>query len=174
MRPKTVRDRSVKAAFLAVSLAFHAVALFGAETPPPTIEGIHAPREPDETIRFGAPVDGISLGVWSGSARYRPDQPVNVWISLRTAKPNPAGHSLMSDDPLFRESFLFVTLPDGDVSKVRVGGPIDGAVGWNWSGCVSEKLKNIVRKPGVYKVQWKIGRLKSGVSSFTIAPNFRH
>jgi hypothetical protein len=161
----------VKATSFIIPFLVLAASLFGAEEPLPAIEGdIRNIREPTTPFLFGAVLNGLSIGVWNESTEYHLNHRINVWTSLRTATPNPTGHSLMSDDPLFKDSFLFVTVPDGSISKVALGGPIDGVPGHGFRGGVSDHLHSIIRKPGTYQVQWKIGRLESRVVSFTIIP----
>ena len=161
----------MKATSFLISILVLASSLFGAGEPLPTIKGdIREIREPTTPFLFGTVLNGLSIGVWSESSEYHLNDRINVWTSLQTATPKLAGHSLMSDDQLFKDSFLFVTLPDGSISKVALGGPIDGSPGHGFSGGVSDHLHRIIRKPGSYQVQWKIGQLKSGVVSFTIIP----
>ena len=158
-------------ATLFIIVLLHAVLLSGADESLPPIKGdIRTVRGPTTPYAFGSAVNGLSIAIWNESAEYRLNHRINVWTCLQTATPNPKGRSLMVDDPLFKNSFLFVTFPDGSVSKVGLGGPIDGFPGSGFSGGVSDHLHRVIRKPGTYKVQWKIGRLESGIVSFTVVP----
>ncbi|MEA3189082.1 MAG: hypothetical protein QOD99_2912 [Chthoniobacter sp.] len=127
--------------------------------------------EPGASFQFGSRKHGIRIGLSSESAQYRLNHRINVWQCLETEKHFPDGHHLMSGDPLFDDSLLFVTNPDGTITKVGFGGgPIDGPPGVGWMGGCSDFLHSIIRKRGTYKLQWKTADLESGVITFTIIP----
>jgi hypothetical protein len=146
---------------------------FADDLPLPSVKGnILTLREPNPNtpFAFGSRIDGLRLGIWSEGTNYVLNHRINIWVKLQTEKPNPFEHSLMAGDPLFKDSFLWVTMPDGTLTKVGIGGPTDGSLGGGWSGGVSDQLHRIIRKPGDYRVQWKIGGLESGVVSFKVLP----
>jgi len=145
--------------------------LMAADEPIPPIQG-ELPLDPGKAgFLFGSAREGIRIGIASGSNEYRLNHRINVWTRIETATQYPGGHTLMSGDSLFNDSFLYVTTPDGKaVAKVGIGGDIDGMPGVGRMGGVSEVLHRAIRKPGTYKVQWKTGGWESGVVTIAVLP----
>lgn len=139
-----------------------------ADTPVPPIQGDVSELRVPKSLHYGWPSNGLRLGIWSERANYFLNHRINVWIGITTGSDRPISHSLMADDILFKDSFLFVTLPDGKVVKLRESGTIDGSPGLGWMGGASGELHKVIRKPGRYRVEWRIGKLRSPVVGFTI------
>ena len=112
-------------------------------------------------MQFGARKNGMRIGLSSESPTYRLNHRINVWCAFETER-------TLTDFGLVRDDFIFITHPDGTISKESGAWPSDGPPGASWSGGMSDQLHRVIRKPGVYKLQWKVGALESSVVTFTI------
>lgn len=126
-------------------------------TPVPAVIG-NAPKvqPPETSFAWGTAVDGMSLGVWSEKSEYRLNNRINVWVSLRSAEGAPVDGALAS------ESDVFVSTPRGGMTafgfwpRVRVAGS-------GFTVELSDAMHTLIREPGTYSIQWKIGRPKAAL-----------
>jgi hypothetical protein len=117
----------------------------------------------DGPVQFGARKDGIRIGLLSEKPAYRLNHRINVWCAFETER-------TLTEFGAVRDNFLFITHPDGTITKETGVWPCDGPPGASWGGGMSDLLHRVIRKPGSYKLQWKIGALESKVVTFTILP----
>lgn len=129
---------------------------------------IGSATEPAGPFDYGEAVDGIELGIQSGSPTYRLNHRINVWVSLR----NTSGRVLAAGDPLFKDSAIYITTPGGWAAGFGVSLP-KGQAGAVTTLDLGEPLHSMIREPGTYMVRWRIGRPKPGLTESGGLPPWR-
>jgi hypothetical protein len=119
-------------------------------------------REPPDSAPHGPVVDSLSLGIWTEEHTYEINRPVNVWLLLTNHGQTPYDVGIHSHD------LLIIEMPDCSVRKHPMGPPIDGFAGAGFKGGISEMLHRVVRMPGVYRLRWEVGKLRSNVVDITV------
>ena len=117
----------------------------------------------DNPMRYGTSKNGMRIGLTSESPTYRLNHRINVWCSFQTKR-------TLTDFDAVTPNHFSITHPDGTVTQEGGCWPIDGPPGASFGGGLSDQLHYLIRKPGVYKLQWNVGKLKSGIVTFTIVP----
>lgn len=144
--------------------------------PVPAVAGSASDRTPPDTaFAWGATVDGLSLGVASERPEYRLNNRINVWVSLRSADGAPV------DGSLARQSDVFISTPQGGMTAFGFWPPVR-VMDEGFTVELSDAMHNLIREPGTYTIQWKIGRpngalvdgrpppwrMESGTVTFTV------
>ena len=126
------------------------------------------PMESDGPTQFGVRKHGVRIGFTKPKASYRLNHRINIWIAYDMDDPK-AKEETPKAFP-FGIDIVTLTHPDGSVSTFSGDNHIDGPPSGtcSWAGGLSDYLHEMVRKPGVYKIQWKYGDLESQVISFRI------
>ena len=125
------------------------------------------PEQSDGPMQYDARKHGVRIGLSKPKDVYHLNHRINIWMAYECEEPLPKGFHWKTDD-------VALTHPDGTVSHFRGDTRIDvlegpGGLG-SWGGGMSDTLHNYVRKPGLYKMQWKLGDLESGAITWRMIP----
>jgi HEAT repeat protein len=137
---------------------------------PPLSGDVRSLREPPVVYPHGPVVDGLSLGLWSEKETYELNSRMNVWAILSNTRRDKAGGRIPYDPAIHKDDYLVITDADGREMKLKGEHPIDGPVGLGFEGGLSQELHDNIRRPGTYKLQWKIGAMESNVIEIRVVP----
>ena len=130
---------------------------------PPLPDNATSLRLPPTDAPHGPTTNGLTLALWTEKNEYELNTRMNVWIILSNTNRSSSGRIVPYDPAIHKDDYLIITDEDWKQTKIKGDHPCDGPVGLGFEGGVSSWLHVKVRRPGIYKMQWKIGAMESNV-----------
>lgn len=128
-------------------------------------------RQPPEDAPHGPAIGGLSLGIWSEKQTYGLNARMNVWKILANTDKDAAGRTRPYDQAILKDDCLTITDSAGKQTTIRDNHDVwDGPVGCGFAESIFTMLQEQLRHPGVYRLQWKIGRLESNMIEIRVLP----
>jgi hypothetical protein len=132
------------------------------------IDNIATPREPPINAPHGGSGNGLTLGIWSEADTYELNARMNVWIILSNTNKDTSGRPIPYNPTIHTNDDLLITDSQTNLTKISTRLASDGPVGLGFESCISSQLHDHLLHPGLYTLQWKIGKLESNVITLRI------
>lgn len=121
--------------------------------------------EPPADAPTGKELDGVQIGLWTEKTVYKGNEIRNVWRLARNDRSS--GITIGVGGSLFKNSVLYITAANKEVTRIPMGGGIDGIVNpTRTSGGLSGHLEML--PAGTYQLNWKTETHKSNTITIEI------
>ena len=137
---------------------------------PPLSGNVNKLREPPIDAPHGPATNGLTLGLWSEKPTYELNSRMNVWIILSNSNKDASSRIIPYDPAIHKDDYLTIRAEDGSQMKIKGEHSGDGPIGLGFEGGISGQLHEKIRRPGVYRLQWKIGTMASNVIEIKVEP----